>query len=501
MAKTISAELQESNFAKYRDNVHRVGGFVFDVDTRKVYMEYTTSDGKTVISSFHLTSEGISSEHWCMAIATGTPCWHLAAGATALHAAVGGSIDTKLSVELRNPDPITGGIDITPLVMAGKAGEFTILTPDSKITSSTELMDILLGATPSAQEKEEEGEEKPPVPEITIERSEDQWLSKLNLPTPILQKVLDFRKSQDERYRTNPRDILRVPNMGTDTPANSSIASYFDKDDLDTVRTLDYYPADGEVEEALRFLLLKGWSPICLRGNASTGKTAMAYYLACILKLPVIVLSGSTDIDREELIGFRDLRPLDNGGFKTVHVEGALLRAVRRGEMLIFNEINMALPSVLSVLNDVLDWQRRTFVAGQNEVLADPSFRFIGTMNPGYVGTQELNEALSSRFHYIEIGYPPIDVVLKIIVKELAREGEVLPDREMAKLLIIYERIRSQVESSQLDQELLSLRSLTRAAITMVFSDDKDAVTRCIVSGNRDLAAHDIVKDIVDAVM
>ncbi len=58
----------------------------------------------------------------------------------------------------------------------------------------------------------------------------------------------------------------------------------------------------------------------------------------------------------------------------------------------------MAKNDAVSVLHATLDYRRSIDVPGYDKIDLHPAARFIGTMNYGYAGTKELNEALVSRF-------------------------------------------------------------------------------------------------------
>ena len=58
------------------------------------------------------------------------------------------------------------------------------------------------------------------------------------------------------------------------------------------------------------------------------------------------------------------------------------------------------------------DHRRRIDIPGYNRILLHPATRFIGTMNYGYAGTRELNEALVSRFMVIDMPEMDEDSVL-----------------------------------------------------------------------------------------
>lgn len=66
----------------------------------------------------------------------------------------------------------------------------------------------------------------------------------------------------------------------------------------------------------------------------------------------------------------------------------------------------MARNEAMAVLHSLLDYRRRIDIPGYRMIEVDPACRFIATMNYGYSGTREMNEALMSRFTVIQL--PPI---------------------------------------------------------------------------------------------
>ena len=50
------------------------------------------------------------------------------------------------------------------------------------------------------------------------------------------------------------------------------------------------------------------------------------------------------------------------------------------------------------LLHETLDYRRCIDIPGYDQIRLHPASRFIATMNYGYAGTRELNEALASRF-------------------------------------------------------------------------------------------------------
>lgn len=54
-------------------------------------------------------------------------------------------------------------------------------------------------------------------------------------------------------------------------------------------------------------------------------------------------------------------------------------------------------------MHATLDYRRILEVSGYDRLELHPATRFIGTMNYGYAGTRELNEALGSRFLVLQM--------------------------------------------------------------------------------------------------
>lgn len=71
----------------------------------------------------------------------------------------------------------------------------------------------------------------------------------------------------------------------------------------------------------------------------------------------------------------------------------------------------------LSVLHSALDHRRIIDISGYERKEIHEATRFIGTMNYGYAGTRELNEALASRFMILELqplGKDTLDQILNV---------------------------------------------------------------------------------------
>lgn len=143
--------------------------------------------------------------------------------------------------------------------------------------------------------------------------------------------------------------------------------------------------------------LLKGEN-LLLTGPKATGKNILAENLAWIFARPVYNISFHVNTDSGDLIG---TDTFENNEVKLR--KGSIYRCAEYGGFGILDEINMAKNDAVSVLHATLDHRRSIDVPGYDKIEMDDATRFIGTMNYGYAGTKELNEALVSRFLVIDM--------------------------------------------------------------------------------------------------
>ena len=123
----------------------------------------------------------------------------------------------------------------------------------------------------------------------------------------------------------------------------------------------------------------------------ATGKNVLAENLAAAFGRPVWNMSMYVNIDAASLIGADTLKEGE-----VVFREGSVCQCARLGGFGVLDEVNMAKNEALAVLHAALDFRRVLDVPGYRPVPLDDAARFIGTMNYGYAGTRELNEALVS---------------------------------------------------------------------------------------------------------
>ena len=140
---------------------------------------------------------------------------------------------------------------------------------------------------------------------------------------------------------------------------------------------------------------------LLLAGPKATGKNVLADNLCALFARPAWNVSFHIGMDAYGLIGMDTY-----DGEKVVFRPGPVYLAAKEGGFAVLDEVNMAKNESLAVLHAALDHRRVIDVPGYDRIDVSPAARFIGTMNYGYAGTRDLNEALSSRF--VILSMPPI---------------------------------------------------------------------------------------------
>ena len=208
-----------------------------------------------------------------------------------------------------------------------------------------------------------------------------------------------------------------------------------------------------EIWEAAAAALLCGEN-LLLAGPKATGKNVLAENLAAAFGRPAWDISLYINVDAASLIGADTLR---DG--QVVFREGPVCQSARQGGFGILDEVNMAKNEALAVLHATLDFRRIIDVPGYERIPLDPCTRYIGTMNYGYAGTRELNEALVSRFVVLDM-----PVISGENLAKLIRRGFPTLRREwLDQFAALFQDLREKCDSGEISSKALDLRGLLSA--------------------------------------
>ena len=208
-----------------------------------------------------------------------------------------------------------------------------------------------------------------------------------------------------------------------------------------------------EVWESAAAALLCG-EHLLLAGPKATGKNVLAEDLAALFGRPVWDVSMYVNVDAAALIGADTLK---DG--QVVFREGPVCACARLGGFGVLDEVNMAKNEALAVLHAVLDFRRAIDVPGYDRIPLAEETRFIATMNYGYAGTRELNEALTSRFVVIQMPTITQDNLEKLLRAQFPD----LAAKYAHQFALLFLDLQKKCDSAEISTKALDLRGMLDA--------------------------------------
>lgn len=230
---------------------------------------------------------------------------------------------------------------------------------------------------------------------------------------------------------------------------------------------------------------------LLLVGPKATGKNVLAENLAAAFGRPEWDVSFYLNTDAASLIGTDTFK---NGEVSLRH--GPIYQCAQFGGFGILDEINMAKNESLAVLHAALDFRRIIDVPGYERISLAPCTRFIATMNYGYAGTREINEALASRFMVINMPIIGRESLKKLLLSQHPR----LKEDFAGQLADMFQEIRAKCDSAEISTKALDLRGLL-AAVTLTENGLRmpQALEMGVVNKSFDDYERQLVADVIAA--
>jgi nitric oxide reductase NorQ protein len=233
---------------------------------------------------------------------------------------------------------------------------------------------------------------------------------------------------------------------------------------------------------------------VLLKGPTGSGKTKLAETLSALFGQPMHSINCSVDLDAEAMLGFKTID--QKAGQATIEfVPGPVIQAMIKGHLLYIDEINMAKPETLPILNGVLDYRKMITNPFTGEVVkAKDTFGVIAAINEGYVGTVPLNEALKNRFVVIEVPYIQGETLKNVLRNETKLTDETLIDRFVA----LSSDLITQVKNGYVSEEAASIRALIDTCDLAVYLPPLRAIERGIIEKLEDEREKAAVRNIAE---
>lgn len=231
---------------------------------------------------------------------------------------------------------------------------------------------------------------------------------------------------------------------------------------------------------------------ILLSGPKATGKNVLAENLAYLFKRPLWTVSLNIASDPSSLIG--------SDTFKNNEVtlkKGPVYEAAEEGGFAVFDEINMAKNEALSVVHSTLDYRRILDISGYDRLNLNDATRFIATMNYGYIGTRDLNEALVSRFLVIDM-----PTISEVDLEKLFKENTNLNNNSIKLFTRLFLDLQEKSLNSEISSKAIDLRGLLSSIELMNRGlGIRESLELGIVDKTFDAYEKEIVGDVIDTLL
>ena len=241
--------------------------------------------------------------------------------------------------------------------------------------------------------------------------------------------------------------------------------------------------------------------PVLIEGPTSSGKTSAVEYLARKTGHRFIRVNNHEHTDIQEYLGTYVSDP-ETG--KLVFHDGILVRALRNGDWIVLDELNLAPTDVLEALNRLLDDNRELVIPETQEIVRPhPHFMLFATQNPPglYAGRKVLSRAFRNRFLDIYFDDVP-QSELQTILSERCR----IPDSYAQRIVTVFQELSQRRQVGRVFETkhgFATLRDLFRWAGREAFSTQQLAQNGYMLLAERARRPEDkaLVKEVIETVM
>ena len=192
--------------------------------------------------------------------------------------------------------------------------------------------------------------------------------------------------------------------------------------------------------------------PILIEGSPGIGKTTIVQNLAKKLNKIIHRVNLSEHTDMIDLVGSQF--PTNDNNAKFKWIDGVLLTAMKNGDWIIIDEMNLANQSILEGLNSILDEKQCLFVPELNcEIKAHPEFQIFATQNPVYQGggRKFLPKNFLNRFIKIYLDELNINDYIEILEKIFIGNENNLINKNIIKNLVEFnEEVKKEISKNKI---------------------------------------------------
>lgn len=222
------------------------------------------------------------------------------------------------------------------------------------------------------------------------------------------------------------------------------------------------YVPFGEFALIKKIIASKKFFPVFITGESGNGKTMMVQQACAAANRELFRINFTPRTDEGELIGEVGLT---NG--ETAFEEGVVIAAMRRGGVLLLDEVDYASAEGFTPLQSILEGAPYLIKKTGEIIKPAEGFTIIATANTKgqgdssgkYYGAQLLNEAFLERFPIvIEQEYPTEQVEMRILTTFAKAEGISITEEEVSRLVNWAKAIRKSYENQSIEYTMTTRR-------------------------------------------
>lgn len=242
------------------------------------------------------------------------------------------------------------------------------------------------------------------------------------------------------------------------------------------------YVPFGFYRDLTKVLKSQNFYPTFISGLSGNGKTTMVEQVCAKLKRECLRVNISIETDEDDLIGGNTL--IDGN---VVYREGPVLTAMKRGAILILDEIDRG-SNKLMCLQAILEgkpyYNKKTgetvFPKAGFNVIATANTKGRGSDDGKFMSAQILDDAFLERFAItVEQEYPAAKIEKQIILNKMEKVGKI--DDEFAEKLVTWADIIRKTFYDGGVEELISTRRLEHIVNAFaMFGSRNKAIELCV---------------------
>jgi MoxR-like ATPase len=318
-----------------------------------------------------------------------------------------------------------------------------------------------------------------PTPITSEDLSPEVQVHSTETPEPELEEIGPEKQDQCVSDSVINKPTTRKPKTVKFGKVEIEVRQDLEPDDLKYVPGPTNYTDSAKLLEKVA-LAIRDNIPMLLVGETGVGKTSAIRYVCHKANIPMIRINLSGGTTEDDLLG-KTLLNKDGTYFQY----GPVPTAMKRGYLLVVDEVNFAQQDVLSVLHSLTDDDRFiVLIQNEGEVLRpDPRFRIFATMNPSdrYNGTKPLNQAFQGRWELMSTVTYPTNAQERRIVSDRFPNLTTITDKDLDNMIGLASEIRKSFAKGACEYAISPRDLLAWVRITECLGDLNEAAEHTII--------------------